>query len=163
MKKQHDNVQTYAYNAASWELHTNDRSQVLDTWNKILDSSIDLVSIQLGENVLDVDNYEDDFREMVQFVISKCPHAHIIIVDDFWSDENSIIKRAAIDGFDVEFIPLDNIRGDSKYKSSIGAIVYDAAGNEYTIKHKGVANHPGDEGMKYIADAIIEVIEKNHY
>ena len=38
-------------------------------------------------------------------------------------------------------------------------IVYDSEGREHIVKHDGVAVHPGDKGMKYIADSVISVIE----
>ena len=38
-------------------------------------------------------------------------------------------------------------------------IVYGEDGKKYKVEHKGVAGHPGDRGMEYIADSIINTIE----
>ena len=38
--------------------------------------------------------------------------------------------------------------------------VYDSDGNSHTVEHSGVADHPGNAGMKWIADRIIEVVKE---
>lgn len=40
----------------------------------------------------------------------------------------------------------------------MGTLVEDSEGNMKEINHEGVAIHPGDKGMRAIADRIIEVI-----
>ena len=41
----------------------------------------------------------------------------------------------------------------------MNTIVYDSDGGPHTVDHAGVADHPGDPGMKWIADRIIEVVK----
>ena len=38
--------------------------------------------------------------------------------------------------------------------------VYNSEGNPHTVEHSGVAGHPGNAGMKKIADRIIEVVKE---
>ena len=38
--------------------------------------------------------------------------------------------------------------------------VYDSDGSSHIVEHSGVAKHPGDTGMKWIADRIIEVVKE---
>ena len=40
-----------------------------------------------------------------------------------------------------------------------GSRVYDAEGKPHTIGHKGVAKHPGDEGMAFIAGTVLEKVK----
>lgn len=155
-----EDVVSYAFNAAAWEQQANNRGEVLamGLWDGYLSEKLDLVTIQLSENCSDTTTLEYDFREMVEYVQEKCPNAQIIIVDDFWSDEKSQIKHSAIDGLDVEWADLSEIRGNVEYQVGMGSIVYWNSGEEYVIEHEGVASHPGDNGMMYYAQKIIEQI-----
>ena len=58
----------------------------------------------------------------------------------------------------LEFADLSAIKGNVEYQCGLGTIVYDNQGNQHIVQHEGVAGHPGDKGMKYIADRIIELI-----
>lgn len=46
---------------------------------------------------------------MVEYVMEKCPYAQVIVIDDFWSDENSELKKGVIEGLDIEWADLSNI------------------------------------------------------
>ena len=41
----------------------------------------------------------------------------------------------------------------------VSIYVYGNDGQEHTVDHRGVANHPGDKGMQAIADRIIEALQ----
>lgn len=156
----HGGVTAYSYNASSWEVTAHDRMQIVIGWDGYLSDKIDLVTIQLSENVTDTTTFENDFREMVQYISNRCPDAQIIVIDDFWDGNKSLVKRNAIEDLDVDFIDLNEIRGKPEYKAGLGTIVYDADGGSHVIEHKGVAAHPGDAGMRYYAEEIIRLIEK---
>lgn len=152
-------VTNVAYNGAYWEVQANDRSEILEYWDGYLSEKLNLVTIQLSENVSDLTTFETDFREMVKYVSTKCPKAQIIVIDDFWDDKKSELKKKAISGLKVDFVDLSEIRGKKEYQAGMGTTVYDADGGEHTIEHKGVAAHPGDKGMKYYAEKIIEKLQ----
>lgn len=157
-------VQSYAFNGYAWEVQTNDRSEVLSLWDGMLNEDVDLVTIQLSENISDLSTFQSDFKEMVEYVDDRCPNAEIIVIDDFWSDEKSELKKATVDklnneGRDVDWVDLSEIRGKSEYQAGMGTIVYDFDGNGHTIEHDGVAAHPGDKGMEYYAEKIIEKLQ----
>ena len=158
-------VKAFAYNAAAWEIQTNDRSEVLSVWDSYLSEELDLVTLQLSENIADTITFKSDFKEMVEYVIENCPNAQIIVIDDFWSEEKSELKKKVVDelnaeGHIVEFVDLSRIRGVNKYMAGIGTKVYDDEGNIHTIEHSGVAKHPGDLGMLQYAMYITELINK---
>jgi len=152
-------VTAFAYNGSAWEVQVNDRSEVLSYWDGFLSEKLDLITIQLSENVNDTTTFETDFHAMVEYVMGKCPNAQIIVIDDFWSNEKSEMKKRAIDGLDVDFVDLSEIRGKAEYQAGLGTVVYDADGGEHIIEHNGVAKHPGDKGMQYYAEKILKKIE----
>ena len=59
----------------------------------------------------------------------------------------------------VQLIDLGEIRGNAEYQVGMGSVVYWNSGEEYMIEHEGVASHPGDNGMMYYAQKIIEQIK----
>lgn len=163
---QSETVVSYAFNAAAWELQANNRAEVLTLglWDTYLSDKIDLVTIQLSENVSDNSTFESDFQYMVKYVAEKCPNAQIIVIDDFWDDEKSEMKKNAVDsvkaeGLNVGWVDLSEIRNKSEYQAGIGAIVYDKDGKEHSIKHDGVAMHPNDSAMGYYAKNIEKLIK----
>lgn len=61
----------------------------------------------------------------------------------------------------MDFVSLNEIKGNADYQAGLGTIVYDKNGNEHIIEHEGVAANPGDKSMEYIAEAVEEKIEVN--
>lgn len=93
--------------------------------------------------------------------MSSAPNAQIIVIDDFWDGgEKSKMKQLAAEKENVDFVSLKDIKGKVEYQVGLGTVVYDKDGNEHVIEHEGVAKHPGDKGMEYIAEAVEKVVEK---
>lgn len=151
-------VRTCAYNFCLWETQSNDRAELLVMLDKYLGTELNLVTIQLGENVCDTTTYEKDFRELIDYVRDRAPRAQIIVIDDFWDSEKCVIKQSVVNKMKVDFVSLPEIRKKSEYQCGLGTIVYDVDGNQHIVEHSGVACHPGDRGMQYIADEIIKAI-----
>lgn len=144
------------YNFAAWELQSHDRAETLAELDKYLSKEIDLVTVQLSENVTDLSTYENDYRELVKYLIEKCPNAQIMIIDDFWDNgTKSEVKKLIADEYHIDFVDLSEIKDRDEYKCGLGTTVYGADGAEHIVEHNGVAKHPGDKGMKYIADSVI--------
>lgn len=156
-KNEERHVVAHRYNYAVWEKAA-DRGNVLDLVDVYLDSSLDLVTIQLGENATDISTYKDDMVELVNYIRAKAPNAQIIIIDDFWSNEKSEIRKAAAEKSECAFADLGDIRGKKEYQSENGIVCYLEDGNTITVQ-ENAATHPGDEGMEFIADRVIEQLQ----
>ena len=155
-------VKTYAYNFYTWEAQATDRAETLQLLDYYLSDKIDLITIQLGENVTDISNYKEDCQEMYRYIMQKAPNAKIIVIDDFWENsDKSLLKEEAAKVCDVNFVSLNEIKGNSEYQAGMGTAVKDKDGNEHIINHSGVAKHPGDKGMAYIAESIERVYKDN--
>lgn len=114
----------------------------------------DLVILAIGENVpaLDSEEAKLKFRDAVTKIlrglkVSSSPT--IIVRSCFWPDpaKDTMLKQAcaAVGGIFVD------IGGLAKDEANYGR-------SERKFEHTGVAAHPGDRGMKAIADAILKAI-----
>ena len=159
LEEKNENVKAYAFKYSNWELQNWDRAGTYTLLKSYLSPEIDLITIQLSENATELSTFESDFIDLIEYVRLKCPDAQIILIDDFWDDDKSEMKRNVASICNVDFVDLTEIRGDSEYQSEIGTVVYGDDEQEYIIYHNGVATHPGDKGMKYIADKVIEFIK----
>ena len=100
------------------------------------------------------------FEELCRYLTQKVPDANIIIIDDFWdSGEKTLMKEKAAQTCNVGFGPLSDIKGNADYQVGLGSIVYDKDGNGHIIEHSGVAEHPNDKGMLYIAETVEKMIK----
>lgn len=147
----------YAMNYFKWETQSHDRAETYETIDPYLSNKLDLITVQLSENVSDTTTFESDFEALLKYLSQKAPNAKILVIGDFWdSGEKEAAKRAATEKFGVQYISLDEIKGNPEYQCGIGTTVYDKEGRPHVVEHNGVAGHPGDKGMRYIADKIIE-------
>ena len=98
LKTHESQLTSYAYNFSAWEMLSYDRAESIDIIDGYLSDNLDLVVIQLGENVNDLDSFEDDFEYLIKYISLKAPKAKIII-GNFWSKsktddlKNNIAKK----------------------------------------------------------------------
>lgn len=156
-----DNVVPFAYNFYAWEVQSNDRNETLSLMDGLLSDKIDLVTIQLSENAVDLATFESDYEEMIRYIQSRATKAKIIVIGDFW-DENQkdLMKREACENCGVDFVSLDSIKDQEKYMCGSGTAVMDENGEKHIVEHDGVARHPNDEGMKKIAEKVFDSFRK---
>lgn len=151
----------YAYNFATWELMGHDRGETLSLLDGLLSDELDLVTIQLSENASDLSTFESDFEELIRYVQKGTPDAEVLVIGDFWDKEQKDeMKQQACEETGVKFISLDEIKGLEECQCGMNTTVYDSEGNPHTVEHDGVAKHPGDAGMKWIADRIVEEVKE---
>ena len=157
LEKKYNNVKSYAYNFATWEIQSTDRDESFMLIDAYLNKKIDLVTIQLGENAYDLTTFETDYESLIKYIKEKAPNAQIIVVGDFWGEENrDTMKINAANACNVIYVSLEEIKDNVDYQCGLGTIVYDENGVEHIVEHSGVASHPSDKGMEYIAKKIIE-------
>ena len=117
----------------------------------------DYVVIALGENV---DSFKDEqakrvYREKLTELAAafreSCANTRVVLRAPFWRNPvKSELTRAAAEKAFARFV-------------DVGALGEDPANRaDGLFAHKGVANHPGDLGMKRIADALLaELLAKD--
>ena len=152
----HSDVVAYRINYASWEGMQN-RNQVLDLLDILLSDKLNLVTIQLGENVADTSHFEADLENLIAYVQKRAPKAKILVLGDFWDNNRNEMRRKAAEQQNVTFVDFSEIIGNKEYQSKEGTICTLDDGSTITVS-KAAETHPGDKGMKYIADKVMEKI-----
>lgn len=150
----------YAFNFYIWEVQSSDRAETLTVLEPYLSQNLNLVTVQLGENVVDRATLEQDYEELIKYIQDRCPNAQVILVGGFWEDpEIDGMKKAAASRCSIDFVDISPIWGHAEYQAGLGATVYGGDGQEYVVEHAGVAAHPGDKGMEFIAERILGLVE----
>ena len=136
--------------AADWERNYTDPELLARQYSAAHDFHADVVVIRLGENVIretfDYEAYVKAYADMVHFFAPK-EGAKIILTDLVWTHEGidrGIHEAAANLGLPV--IGMNDIGEDDSYSA------------KGLFEHAGVAGHPGDKGMREIADRILKAI-----
>lgn len=155
---EYGDVAAYRLNYASWE-RMQDRSQALDLLDLLLSDKLNLVTIQLGENVTDTSRYEQDLETLIDYVQQHAPKAKIIVIGDFWDKKRNDMRREAAQNQNAAFADLSTIIGDKAYQSKEGTPCTLDDGSTITVS-KEAATHPGDKGMEYIAEKVIDQLTK---
>ena len=155
LRQRFGKVEARAVNFSIWERTGHDRDQALTDLDGLLDERLSLVTVQLGENVRDYATYPADYVSLLRHIGRKTGgRARILVIGNFWSEDE--VRSAAAAQCGAEYLSLKAAHGDPQYQSWLGAVVFDAEGREHVIEHDGVASHPGDEGMAFIADLILK-------
>ncbi len=129
LQDKYGQVNCSAYNFYVWEVQGTDRAETLQLLDEYLDEKLNLVTIQLGENVIDMETFETDYEELIRYIQRKAPQAQIIVVDEFWRDDNkSAQKVETVNNTGVQFVNLDEIKEKAEYQCGIGTMVYDFYG-----------------------------------
>ena len=153
IEKDKGEIDEYAYNMATWETQVNDRAETLNLLDGLLSDKLDLITIQLGENVTDLNTFESDFKELINYVREKSPNAQIMVIGDFWENgDRDTIKKKVAKELNVDYVNLSKIKDNEQFFVGKGSTVYGDDGTEHKIEHDGVAKHPGDKAMQYIAE-----------
>ena len=112
----------------------------------------DIVIIRIGENIKRVDIERIDckpyFQKMIKYLAGN-PDAKVVLTDNFWYSErihNYTKSISEENGY--AFCPIGDLSKDES-NMAIGL-----------FEHRGVSIHPGDRGMKCIAERIINCLKQ---
>lgn len=116
----------------------------------------DLVVLAIGENVPGLASEDEKvrFKAGVMKILRGAQakgHPLVVVRSSFWADaaKDQVLSQAC-----------QEIGGLFVNAGPIGKEASNVARSERQFKHEGVAAHPGDKGMKAIADAIVQAILK---
>lgn len=147
-------------NFFDWENQSKDRAETYSEISPYLNDHINAVVVQLGENVSDTTTFEKDFEELLKYIHQNASAAKIVVVGDFWKDDTKEkMKKEAASACGAAYADLSAIWDDQSYQAGLGTKVEGNDGKEHVIAHDGVAAHPGDKGMQYIADQIVKELQ----
>lgn len=148
IKEKDENAAFCICNAAEWEHEYNKPN--LDIFIPAREFEADIIIVKLSANTpLDLyekDTYKQRFSEFINF-LNKTGKAKIIIATEFCKHPAEEVLNEYTKENNLPLCYLSDIHGKDEFK----------AGDAFW--HKGVANHPGDYGMKVIAERIISLLE----
>ena len=149
LNEKYGNIDYCIAQAALWETNYFNGADILNEfYTPARDFNADIVIIRIGENINRDKNKEINskpyFSEMVRF-FAKDPKAKVIVTDNFWRIEvlNTMIREVA-DENGYKFCHISDLESN-KETMAIGL-----------FEHEGVSLHPGDYGMKCIAERILK-------
>ncbi len=161
LQETHEDVNIKAVQFRSWEIQAYDRSDEYGLIDRYLNNGIDWIIVQLGENVSDITTFESDYIELLLHLHSTVPNAKILTIGNFWKDEvTDSIKKRVSEGLHIAYVDLCEIQDDLSYQAGLGTVVFGSDGSKHLIAHEGVAAHPNDSAMEYIAQKIMECIKQ---
>ena len=149
LDKKYGKVDYCIAQGAMWEWEYRRTEEVLKEYYSALKSfNADIVVIRIGENItakkhLEV-SCEPYFAKAVDFIAEGAEK--VVITDMFWYSVYNDCFRNVCEQKGYTFCHLTDLEEDER-TMALGL-----------FEHKGVAGHPGDFGMKCIADRILEKI-----
>ena len=160
IKKHKSSLVSRTCDFSIWEIVATDRVQTLKLLDPYLNSNLNLVTVQLGENaILGLNTFENDLIYLLKHIKERCPKAQIIVITDFWEYHGrDAMKISAAKKFGADIADIRAIKDNKEFMCNIGTLVSGDDGILHKVEHEGVAAHPGDKGMKYIAEKILELI-----
>lgn len=136
--------------AADWETVYQTGSEMMGRYSEVREFGADIIIMRLIENCpglhFDGDVFKQELHRLLSF-LNPDGKAQVILTTGFWHHPGD----GAIIGYGKEqslpIVALGDL-GDDDQMKAIGL-----------FEHSGVANHPGDLGMKMIAERIFSVMK----
>ena len=152
LEEKYGKVQFCIAQRSDWE-RAFDSPNALDYYKEAYDFDADIAIFRLGENVRmtkpeHIEIFANALIDAMKY-LSEGRRAKLVVTDTFWRNANvntSIEKACAAMG--IESVKIGDLGDDDSMKAT------------GLFEHGGVAAHPGDKGMKAIADRIVAKIDE---
>lgn len=149
-------------NMSVWESATNsnDRKTLFNEQIKpVLTANTDLVILQLVDNVNTPEKkatFAQDTKTLIKDIHAVSPKARVFWIA-YWFGNDDLLGQIkdACNTENATLIDISSIARMSDTKSYLGATRTGVNGETWTVTNPGEAMHPGDKGMRLIADAVI--------
>lgn len=147
-------VSTCVAQMSAWEVaeHSMKEQVLLESFKPATDFEPDIIILRIGENIAidktSVQELEKDFARLVSFLGGEREGVQVVVTGLFWPRpirENVLKNMAEQKGY--LYVPLDDL-GLDESMTAMGL-----------FEHAGVAGHPGDLGMRHIAERIMEKLK----
>lgn len=152
LRKIHGKVQACIAQCSPWECEFWSDTLLEEKFSLGRDFKANLVIVRIGENTkreaLSEHSYKEAFDKMVKF-FACAPNVKVVTTGMFWRDDRleRDMKEVAIEN-GYEYVNIVDL-GELDEMKAIGL-----------FEHYGVSIHPGDLGMKCIAERIMEAVNK---
>lgn len=147
LNEPYGDVCVMARQASTWELGYK-KEDVLNDFCTEKEFEPDVLVFRLGENIRGDINEKLLYAKIEELVEYLCPKGKVVFTTGFWKNDivDGCIKRCALKTSAI-IVDLNDI-GDDESNMAIGKFA-----------HHGVEIHPGDKGMKEIADALYDALK----
>ncbi len=154
MKKLEDSGVNASYcicQVSVWETKYKTGSQMLDTYEKAREFDADIIVMRCIENCpfndFDTNAFESEYKSLIDY-LNPNKKAKVILTTSFWKHPGDDVIIKAGNDLNYPCVYLGNLGEDDSMKA-IGL-----------FENSGVANHPGDLGMKTIANLLLDEINR---
>lgn len=134
---------------AEWERGYQNTDTLLDEYYKSArDFCADIVIIRIGENISSEAHGKESCKGALDKAVAYFSHSaeRVIVTDLFWNSSKNSVFREVAEERGYTFVRLTDLEQDEKTMA------------KGLFWHEGVAAHPGDFGMKCIAERIIDAL-----
>lgn len=149
IRSSHSTAEFCICQASEWESQYLNGRKVFDLYSKAKDFESDIIVLRIIENCpsygFDPDAFKSNLEEFISY-LDKSGKAKLVITTAFWHHPGDKVIEELAREKDIPLVLLGDL-GENDSMKAIGKFA-----------HTGVANHPGDLGMEYIAERIYSAV-----
>ncbi len=146
-----DNAAFCICQSAEWEKDYKNLDFSFDGFERAKNFGTDIIIMRLIENC-PFDDFDNECfkKQLMKFLnyLSNGKAVKVILTTSFWYHNGDVAIKELAKEQNLPLVELGDL-GELDEMKAIGL-----------FEHEGVANHPGDKGMKHIADRIFEILKE---
>lgn len=129
---------------------------------KSFTEDLDLIILQLTDNINNAEKVAAFLKNidiLLERIKTRCPRARLLWVHGWYQRGNSVIYKKLLEvchRWKIERVDISDLKSKEN-EAFVGQTYLDANGNQAPVKEIWLT-HPGDAGMKKIAERIIDVL-----